>query len=81
MFDDQPEIANHSNIVVKVRHFSTECTNAFIANVYIKSKKTVISYWMSVRPSFFLYETALLRCYNTILPVLGPFNQPQGWTG
>ena len=78
---NQPEIANHSNTVVKVHQFSTECTNAFIANVYIKSKKTVISYRMSVRPSFFLYESALLRCYNTILPVLGPFHRPQGWTG
>ena len=36
---NQPEIANHSNIVVKVRQFSTECTNAFIANVYIILKK------------------------------------------
>ena len=47
------EIANHLNTVVKVHQFSTECTNAFIANVYIKSKKIVISYQMSVRPSFF----------------------------
>ena len=78
---NQPEIANHSNTVVKVRRFSTECTNAFIANVYIKSKKIVISYRMTVRPSFFLYESALFRCYNTILPVLGPFHRPQGWTG
>ena len=30
---------------------------------------------------FFLYESALLRCYNTILPVLGPFYRPQSWTG
>ena len=49
---NQPEIANHSNTVVKVRQFSTECTNTFIANVHIKSKKIVISYQMSVRPSF-----------------------------
>ena len=31
---NQPEIANRSNTVAKVRQFSTECTNAFIANVY-----------------------------------------------
>ena len=51
---NQPKIANHSNTVVKVRQFSTECASAFIANVYIKSKKIVISYRMSVRPSFFI---------------------------
>ena len=48
---------------------------------YITSKKIVISYRMSARPSVFLYESALYRCYNTILPVLGPFHRPQGWTG
>ena len=79
---NQPEIVNHSNTDVKVRHFPTEYTNAFIANVYIKSKKIVISYQMSVVHCFvFLYESALLRCYNTISPVLGPFHRPQGWTG
>ena len=50
---NQPEIANHSNTVVKGRQFSTECTSAFIANVYIISKKIVISYRMFVRPPFF----------------------------
>ena len=49
---NQPEIANHSNTVVKARQFSTECTNALIANVYIASEKIVIFYLMSVRPSF-----------------------------
>ena len=37
---------------------------------------------MSIRPSvFFLSESALNRGKDAILPVLGPFHRPQGWTG
>ena len=78
---NQPKIANHLNTVVKVRQFSTECTNAFIANVYMKSKKIVISYQLSVRPSVFYTNRHFSGVTTPFLPVLGPFHRPQGWTG
>ena len=43
-----------------------DCTNAFIANVYITSKKIVIS---TTRPLIFFIGIGTLSVYNTILPV------------
>ena len=83
---NQPEIATHSNTVVKVRQFSTECTNAFIANVYIKSKKIVISYRMSVRSSFLFIQigtSPVLQHHftgvRTVSPTAGLDRVVTGW--
>ena len=53
MFEEisQKQLAIYT--IVKVRRFSTEYTNAFIANVYRTSKKIIVYNRMSVRPLTF----------------------------
>ena len=56
----EPAIANRLNTNVKVRQFSTECTNTFDINMHITSLKRVFSYRIWAQPLFFFIRIGTL---------------------